>query len=420
MRSFTTLSRLLVPTTLALACIGAQAELGTLEYLGQQIVATGTQYAGTTVGGLSGIDYLAATQRYIAISDDRSSLNPARYYTLQLDLSLFTRSANPGNAGVGFQSVTTILAPDGSPFTANRVDPESIRVNPANGLLLWSNEGQRAAAGFQDPTVSEMNIDGSHVRQFSVPQRYSPSGSVAGNQPGDSGIVNNLAFESLTVSTDGRTLYTATENALVQDGPVATVATGSNSRILSFDLSTGQAGAEYVYPVSPVALPASPAGGFATNGLVELLAIAPGEFIAVERSFSAGAATPGTGPNGQPTGNTIRLFHVDVRNATDVSGLNSLAGQSFTAATKTLLLNLSDLRHDDNTPLATDNIEGITLGPVLADGRRSLILVSDNNFGATQFTQFVALAITPIPEPASALMCLAGLVGITLVARRRR
>jgi hypothetical protein len=243
---------------------------------------------------------------------------------------------------------------------------------------------------------------------------------VAGNQPGDSGIVNNLAFESLTVSTDGRTLYTATENALVQDGPVATVATGSNSRILSFDLSTGQAGAEYVYPVSPVALPASPAGGFATNGLVELLAIAPGEFIAVERSFSAGAATPGTGPNGQPTGNTIRLFHVDVRNATDVSGLNSLAGQSFTAATKTLLLNLSDLRHDDNTPLATDNIEGITLGPVLADGRRSLILVSDNNFGATQFTQFVALAITPIPEPASALMCLAGLVGITLVARRRR
>jgi hypothetical protein len=29
----------------------------------------------------------------------------------------------------------------------------------------------------------------------------------------------------------------------------------------------------------------------------------------------------------------------------------------------------------------------MTLGPTLPDGRRSLVLVSDNNFAATQFTQ---------------------------------
>lgn len=387
----------------------AQLQIAALEYLGQQIIPTGTSFAGTTIGGLSGIDYDAAAQRFVAISDDRSALNPARYYSLQLDLAQFNRSANPGSAGVSFLSVTTITRPDGTPFPTNQVDPEALRIHPGTGNLLWSNEGQRAAAGLQNPTVREMAVDGSYVRDFSVPGYYNPSGSVAGNQPGDRGVANNLAFESLTVSTDGRTLYTATENALVQDGAPASVLGGSPARILAFDLATGAAGAEYVYPVSPVVLPPNPAGGFATNGLVELLATGPGEFIAVERSFAIGAATPGSGPSGQPTGNTIRLFHVDTRQATDVSGLASLAGQTYTAASKTLLLDLSDLRQADGSALALDNIEGITLGPVLADGRQSLILVSDNNFGATQFTQFVALAITPVPEPATGLLCLAGL-----------
>jgi len=33
------------------------------------------------------------------------------------------------------------------------------------------------------------------------------------------------------------------------------------------------------------------------------------------------------------------------------------------------------------------------IGPDLPDGRHSLILVSDNNFAATQFTQFLMFAI---------------------------
>ena len=40
-----------------------------------------------------------------------------------------------------------------------------------------------------------------------------------------------------------------------------------------------------------------------------------------------------------------------------------------------------------------DNLEGMTWGPKLPNGERSLILVSDNNFSATQVTQFVALAV---------------------------
>jgi hypothetical protein len=388
-----------------------------LTYIGQQIVPTGTVFQGTTVGGLSGIDRIAATGSYVAISDDRSGFNPARYYGLTLDLNRFVRSANPGQAGVTFQSVTTLLDSTGQPFAANTLDPEGLRFNPATGTLVWSNEGQRAAAGLQNPTVREMNAGGSWVRDFAVPTAFNPVGSVAGTAAGDSGIRNNLAFESLTFSTDGRTLYTATENALVQDGAAATVGAGSPSRIVSFDVASGVAGAQWVYNVEPVALPPNPAGGFATNGLVELLAIGERQFIAVERSFAAGAATPGAGPSGQPTGNTIRLYFVDATGATDVSGAASIAGA--VPVSKTLLLDLSTLSNDDGSALALDNIEGITWGPEF-NGKPTLVLVSDNNFGATQFTQFVALSVTsPIPEPFSLALWGAGLAGLGFVRRRQ-
>jgi hypothetical protein len=40
-----------------------------------------------------------------------------------------------------------------------------------------------------------------------------------------------------------------------------------------------------------------------------------------------------------------------------------------------------------------DNMEGITLGPKLSDGRQSVVLVTDDNFNARQVTQFYAFAM---------------------------
>jgi hypothetical protein len=405
--------RLHVLATLAagslLALVGATAHAQSLGYLGQQIVPSGQIFQGTTIGGLSGIERDVQTGRYLALSDDRGSINAPRFYELSLDLAMFQRSASPGQAGVGFNAVTTLLKPDGTPFAANTVDPESIRINPRTGTLVWSNEGQRGGAGLpalQNPTVREMTTSGAYLRDYAVPSRYNPVGTGVS----DPGIRNNLAFESLSFSTDGRTLYTATENALVQDGPASTVSGGSPSRILSFDAATGQAGAEWAYHVEPVALAPAVPNGFATNGLVELMAVGDRQFIAVERSFAAGAATPGAGPNGQPTGNTIRLYLVDARGATDVSGFDLTSGQPYTGVSKTLLLDLSTLRNDDGSALALDNIEGITWGADV-DGRRTLVLVSDNNFSGTQFTQFVALSVlSPIPEPTTWALMLGGVL----------
>ena len=72
-----------------------------------------------------------------------------------------------------------------------------------------------------------------------------------------------------------------------------------------------------------------------------------------------------------------------------MNGADSIAGLLGTLqpVRKTLLLDLRTL----GIPL--DNVEGMTIGPDLPDGRRSLVLVSDNNFAAGQFTQFLLFAM---------------------------
>jgi len=72
-----------------------------------------------------------------------------------------------------------------------------------------------------------------------------------------------------------------------------------------------------------------------------------------------------------------------------VNGLDSLAAVlgSVRRVEKTPLLDL------DTLGIPLDNVEGMTLGSDLPDGRRSLLLVSDNNFAPTQFTQFLLFAL---------------------------
>ena len=120
-----------------------------------------------------------------------------------------------------------------------------------------------------------------------------------------SGVRQNLGFESAGVH--GHDLFSATENALFQDGPPATVSSGSPARILRYDLRSGRLERQWIYKTDPVAEPPVPATQFSVNGLVELLPLDDDTLIAMERSFSVGA--PGTG-------NSIKLYEVSLRGAT--------------------------------------------------------------------------------------------------------
>jgi hypothetical protein len=337
-----------------------------LEFLGQAIVPTGTTFAGTTVGGLSSITYDAGRGVFYALSDDQSLLNPARFYTLRIDLS--DGRLNDGDAE--FLASTTLLAPDGQPYAASSFDPEGLTL-ARSGELLVTSEGI-AARGIA-PWVRRYALDGTYLGDLPVPGAFDPTSATHG-------VRQNLAFEAAAVAPDGRHLFVGMEGALAQDGPAASLAVRSPSRILRYNLSTGRLDRQYVYLTDPIAEPPVPATAFAVNGLVELLPFNTQFMLAMERSFSVGA--PGTG-------NTIELYWLAFPGADDVNGVESLDGNlgRIRPVEKTLLLDLRALG------LPLDNVEGMALGPKLPDGRRSLVLVSDDNFAANQFTQFLLFAI---------------------------
>ena len=58
--------------------------ISSLVFLSEKDVPFNQQFRGTTIGGLSGIDYNAAENAYYLISDDRSAINHARFYKAQV------------------------------------------------------------------------------------------------------------------------------------------------------------------------------------------------------------------------------------------------------------------------------------------------------------------------------------------------
>jgi 3-phytase/alkaline phosphatase D len=353
-----------------------QMTVGGYELIGMINFPTDTQFEDTLVGGLSSITYDPARNVYYAISDDQGTINPVRYYTLDIDVS--DGQLDPGD--ITFLGVTTILDPSGAPYAAGSFDPEGL-VLAHKGQLYFSSEGFTARTPPVDPFINRMNLNGRHNRSLIIPEKFLPDGS------GARGVRSNLGFESLNVMPDQTTLVTASEGALAQDGPAANLGQSSLARILEYRLSSGQPGAEYVYVVNPVAETPFPENQFRVNGLVELLPLDNlGTMLALERSFSVGA---------EGGGNTIWLYEIQTQGATDVSGYDSLYPNGvsqppvdFEPVTKREILNV-----EEDLGIEPDNIEGMAFGPVLPDGRLPLILVSDNNFAATQTTQFIVLAV---------------------------
>lgn len=83
--------------------------------------------------------------------------------------------------------------------------------------------------------------------------------------------------------------------------------------------------------------------------------------------------------------------------ADDVNTIHSLqANPVENVAPKDLVLDLGEL------DITLDNVEGMTWGPDLPDGRKTLVMASDNNFSNAQVTQFLAFAVELSDEPAQA------------------
>ncbi|MGH2538706.1 MAG: esterase-like activity of phytase family protein [Candidatus Promineifilaceae bacterium] len=346
-----------------------------VESLGLVTFATGTIFAGTEVGGLSAVTYDAARGVYYVLSDDRSEINPARYYTVGVDLG--DGSLDPGD--VAFQAVTFLKQKNGDAYPPFSLDPEgAYLLRP--GQLYISSEGNADGAPPLDPFVNRFNPDGKLNRELTIPAKFLPDGAET------FGVRDNLAFESLTAAPDGRKLATATENALHQDGPASSLTDSSPSRLLEFELGSKRPAREFVYCVEPIPQAPIPPGAFADNGLSEMQALDnQGTFLAMERSFAVGV------------GNTVILYETSSQGATDVSAIEALGLSGCPAGAITPMSKSLVADFEQDLGLDPDNLEGMAFGPALPDGRLVLLVVSDNNFNPSQTTQFIALAVEFAP-----------------------
>jgi hypothetical protein len=335
------------------ATAGSRCGAG-VDLLGFSDALDGMRFADTDVGGLSSLAYDAASGTYRSAVDNEGD-TPARVYTLTIPLTA---------AGLGTPTVTGItLLRDvaGVSFNGRTSDNEGLVTFP-NGDVLVASE--------TEPSIRRFGPDGTSRGELPVPTRFlvAPRGEA----------MNNLTFESLALAPSGDTLYTANEGPLRADGFTADLR--ARLRIIRY----GQTASGDFAPDAQFFYLAE-----AAQGVADLVALSATDLLVLERGFLPGI------------GNTVRIFRVSTADANDVTDRESLATPGSAPLSKTLLVDLATCPTgtartpaQQPTPLL-DSFEGLALGPRLADGRQTLLLISDNNFGRDQVTRIVALAITP-------------------------
>jgi hypothetical protein len=245
---------------------------------------------------------------------------------------------------------------------SGKLDTEGIVVVD-DGFIVASEVG---------PRVIEIDRVGRFRRDVALPAKFSEA-------------IRNKSFESLSLSPDGRYLYTTSETALPRDGSRATATAGARVRILRLDRKNGEA-VEHAYTTD-----AAPRDDY---GVADIAAIGPDDLLVLERGWTV------------KLGNVARIYRVSLTDPSAIcQGVESLQSDArFTSVAKTLLVDLERLpvrdlprglpptKQPQPSPLM-DNYEGIAVGPGLPDGRRALFLVSDDNARSDQFSRIVVLAV---------------------------
>ena len=354
-----------------------QTSISKLKFLSEYEITHNLSYKGTTVGGLSGIDYDKEKKLYYMISDDRSAINPARYYTAKI---FFTTQKIDS---VVFVDVTYFLNADHTPYPnskqdpAHTPDPEALRYDPISKKMFWTSEGERIVnkkdTVLENPSITVIHPDGKYIDTFPLPENLKMKVTEKGPR-------QNGTLEGLTFADNYKTLYVNLEEPLYEDGPRAEVQkNGAWIRIYKYDVATKKNTAQYAYELDPVAFPAVPENAFKINGIPDILSIGDNKLLLIERSYSTGRFPC-----------TIKVFLVDLTDASNIINTTSLKeNPAAHPLVKKLLLNMDDLK------MYTDNIEGMTFGPDLPNGHKTLIFIADNNFTPIEKSQVLLFEIIP-------------------------
>jgi hypothetical protein len=335
-----------------------------LTWLSEVTRPMGTQYAllptnSALFGSISGLVRDGVSGEWLAVIDEREN---TRVAWLSIDVAGGQLSATPTR-------LTMLRADARVPArVVTRADLEGVTRLP-DGTFMLVEEGHITKGEVWQPSILQMTRDGLVTRVISFPEKF----RVRADQT--RGVRDNQGFESLTRTPSGR-LIVGLEQPLIEDGPVASFDRGGPALLVELaprgsEWSTGR---EWRYQLDPT----SHIDGFEAicdggeNGLVELLAMSDTELFSMERACLQN-------PQTQDTANAIKIFSVEL---------------SSVGARKTLLLDLATLTPKLSPALERlDNFEGLAYGPVLNNGSRTLLVVSDDNFRRTQKTSFLLFGL---------------------------
>ena len=259
------------------------------------------------------------------------------------------------------------LAPAVAGVLGRSFDPEGMVIVPGSGHILVSDE--------YGPSLRLFNRSGEQIRAFTPPANLVPK--VAGNSNFTatpptltSGREPNRGFEGLAISPDGKFAYAVLQNGTIQDGWTSS-ARGAFTRIVKFDMATGEAVAQYAYKLD------STGQG---RGLSGLVALGNDKFLVIERNnrgIGVGATLASADKN---------VYEIDLAGAVDVSNVNLPATGNFTGAV-TKVAKVIDLDADTLAALggkSPEKWEGLSIGPQLADGSYLILAGTDNDYSVTQ------------------------------------
>lgn len=261
--------------------------------------------------------------------------------------------------------------------------PVTLKVDPANGHITAGEIGtltavQTDAGDFEGiayvagtktfyitaeegTAVLRFNLDSPRAERVPVPPIFAQARK-------------NLSLEALTWNDSVKEFWIANEETLTPDGALANANEGSLVRLQRLDARFRPL-AQYAWRTEPAGMRFRGAG----SGVPDLCLLPDGRLLVLERGFGA-------------AGLQARIYLADFKGATDISKMKALAEAEFTPAKKTLLF-------EQATGFV--NYEGIALGPKLADGSRSLILIADSNGGPAHIFMPLKLRLPAPPAKAN-------------------
>lgn len=307
---------------------------------------------------LSGLARLDG-DRYVSVGDDHATL-----YFLQIDVD--PQSGRVRSARVGQPLPLRDSAGGPLPARAQGADREDVVYDPSRGTVWIADE--RDSGDPSRPSLVEVDLESGREVDRVVSDGHGPLSVY------DS-IRANYGFEALGRAENGESMWTANEEALKMDGPLASPSSGTIVRIQEIDAEDGPT-KQVAYVTDATSYPIKfPPGavGEDRSGFSALLPLDDDRLLVLERGLVGSASGLAEF--------RVRIYLADLEGATDISGAtfrSGLAGRSdWEPARKTLLF-------ERRFGLPVSNFEGMAFGPRLANGERSVLLVADNGGGTWQ------------------------------------